>query len=311
MFHVDGDVDDAETTLLEPAENAVREEPEALTLRERVFVFFSFERDTIFRENPNVFLGAALYQLLHVLVITLSIAVLLVDSAPKFYALDYGEKIPINVVEAVVIAFFIFDYVIRLCSAPHRLRFVVYPLNIIDLLVILPYFITLGVELGLGVSFGANALVRVIRVARLMRFGRWSGLLIAIVRGMKRGGVSALFLLVFLFVLAMVFSSALLFFSEQTVSSFSANRTWVYEKTGSPTPFQSIYVTFWWALITLTFLGEGTVAPQSVLGQAVAALTIGLGLVSFAIPAALMIRCVIDEVNIYTKEFSWRARIAR
>merc|ERR1711991_1251818 len=90
-------------------------------------------------------------------------------------------------------------------------------------------------------------LFRLIRVFRFVRFGKWSGILVALLLGIRKA-LDAFVLLVFLFLISMVFCSTLVFFSEQTISSFdTANRTWVYSD-GTPTDFQSIYDSFWWAL---------------------------------------------------------------
>ncbi len=273
----------------------------ASTFRERVFVFFSLEDNQLFRENPNLFLSAALYQLLNILMITLAILVLIIDSAPVFWGKQPEEKLGLVIVEGITILFFIFDYLVRLCSAPNIPRFVINPLNVLDVLVIIPYFVTLGVELGSTTQVPALGVVnvlklfRLVRILRLLRFGKSSGVLVALWIGVKKA-TDALLVMVLFFIFAMVFSSTLLFFSEQTISTF-ANQTWTYTSDGSVTPFQSIYATFWWSLITMTFVGEGSVAPKSPLGQAVAALTILLGVACFVLPVALVIRSVIVEVN--------------
>jgi len=122
----------------------------AQTFRERVYVFFSLEEDQFLKENPNIFFYAAIYQLVNVLVIITSVILMIVDSAPKFYGRTISNEVGITVVEAITILFFLFDYVIRLVTAPRTIRFILNPLNIIDVLVIVPYFIQLGLELGLG-----------------------------------------------------------------------------------------------------------------------------------------------------------------
>jgi voltage-gated potassium channel len=312
MFHVYDGTEDVEALAKQaiaanqnggPIETDADAEVGATTFRERVFVFFSLEDNQLFRENPNLFLTAALYQLLNILMITLAILVLIIDSAPTYWDRAASDKLGLVIVEAVTIAFFIFDYVVRLVSAPNVLRFVINPLNILDAVVIIPYFITLGVELGASVPVPALGVVnvlklfRLVRILRLLRFGKSSGVLVALWIGVKKA-TDAMLVMVLFFIFAMVLSSTLLFFSEQTVSSFSnVTSTWTYTIDGSLTPFQSIYGTFWWALITMSFVGEGTVAPRSPLGQAVAAMTIILGVASFVLPVALVIRSVVVEVN--------------
>jgi hypothetical protein len=162
-----------------------------LSLRQRVFVLFSFEECQFFRENRNIFLYAALYQLINVLVICIAVMLMIIDSAPEFRGLLYSQKLGISITETITIVFFVFDYTVRIVSCPKLLRFIIHPLNIVDLLVILPFFIQIGVEQGLGRSvdglavFNVLKLFRVVRVMRLMRFGKLSGLQTAILVGLR------------------------------------------------------------------------------------------------------------------------------
>jgi hypothetical protein len=111
------------------------EEIGAQTFRERVYVFFSLEDDAFLRENPNIFFYAAIYQLVNVCVIITSIVLMIVDSAPTFYGRSLTDNLAITIIEGLTIAFFLFDYVVRLLTCPKLWKFVFNPLNIIDLLV--------------------------------------------------------------------------------------------------------------------------------------------------------------------------------
>lgn len=277
--------------------------PHAQTPRAKAFVFFSFLEDEWFRENPRVFLYASLYQLLNVCVILLAICNMVVRSSPVFLFLSFTQSLGLSVVEACTIGFFVFDYLIRLVTAPRPLAFALRLLNILDVVVIIPYFVTLGIELGVGSSVPAVQVVnvvklfRLIRVMRYLQFGRATGILFTVFLGLRKA-LDAVFVLVVLFLLAMVFCSTLVFYAEQTVMSFNATALqWHYTADGAVSSFQSIYDSFWWALITLTFLGEGTVYPRSPLGQAVVALTVLFGIVCFIVPVALLVRSVVLQVN--------------
>ena len=226
---------------------------------------------------------------------------MIVDSSPQYQDLLLTQKLGLFITETITIAFFVFDYVARLASCPRLFSFLVHPLNIVDVLVIIPYFIQVGVEQGVGSSvnglavFNVLKLFRVVRVLRLLRFGRLSGLQTAVLLGFKKA-LDAIFVFFVWFLLGLIFTGTLIFFSEQTISTFKvANLTWVYSD-GTVTPFQSIYDSFFWSLITLSFLGEGTVYPRSALGQAVLALAICIGICVFIIPVALILRSVLMEV---------------
>ena len=86
---------------------------------------------------------------------------MIIDSAPEYYGRNLTQYLALTILEAITIAFFLFDYVIRLVTAPRTIRFIIDPLNIIDALVIIPYFIQLGLEIGLGIV-GMHALGRLL-----------------------------------------------------------------------------------------------------------------------------------------------------
>lgn len=101
----------------------------------------------------------------------------------------------------------------------------------------------------------------------------------------------------------LVLNSTLLFFAEQTYTTFNTtSRIWFYERgprAGFPTPFQSIYQTFWWCFVTLTFMGYGDEVPQSPLGRAVAVLTVASAIFAFLFPIAVVLSRLTQEVSAY------------
>lgn len=274
-------------------------------MREKIFVFFSFEEDMFLAENPNVYVLAFTYQIINVVMILITIFTLLVSSAPQYWGLSIYEATGLFVVETITIVFFCFDYFVRFFSAPVLWRFVVSPLNIADALVIVPYFVQVGLEAN-GIIFNVLNVFNVLKLLRLIRVWKlllkttkWAGILVPLYLGIIHA-YDAIILLVFFFLISLVFSSTLVFFSEQTISSFNTTTNiWYYNRDGSVTPFQSIYDSFWWSLITMTFIGYGDIAPQSELAKVVTAVTVLMALVSFVFPVALVIRSIVNEVTKY------------
>uniref|UniRef100_A0A915M4W4 Uncharacterized protein n=1 Tax=Meloidogyne javanica TaxID=6303 RepID=A0A915M4W4_MELJA len=85
--------------------------------------------------------------------------------------------------ERVCIAFFTIEYLLRLFAAPRKLRFVLKPLNLVDLLAIMPFYLELMLTL-MGVddkklrdlrwAFLVVRILRVLRVIRIIKLGRFS-----------------------------------------------------------------------------------------------------------------------------------------
>ena len=139
--------------------------------------------------------------------------------------------------------------------------------GIVDLLAILPTYISVIVP-------GAQALI-VVRVLRILRVFRVLKLVqyVEEAANLRRAlAASGRKILVFVFVVALlvVVVGALMYLVE-----------------GEDAGFTSIPVSVYWAVVTITTVGYGDIAPQSVLGQMVAAAAMVLGYSLIIIPTGV------------------------
>ena len=110
------------------------------------------------------------------------------------------------VMNSAIIAWFTVEYVTRFLVCPKVLAFLVAPLNIIDLLSILPYYVTLLLQ-DVGGSIDVLRVVRVVRVFRVFKLSRHSRGL-QILGNTLRSSFSELVMLgFFLFIGVMIFGS--------------------------------------------------------------------------------------------------------
>ncbi|MBN3296785.1 KCNG1 protein, partial [Amia calva] len=188
----------------------------------------------------------------------------------------------IFIVETVCVAWFSLEFTLRFIQDRRKLVFLRRPLNMIDVVAILPYYITLVVDststgekkLGSGSNYldKVGLVLRVLRALRIlyvMRLARHS-------LGLQTLGLTARrctrefgLLLLFLCVAIALFSP-LLYLIEN-------------EMAGSP-DFTSIPATYWWAVITMTTVGYGDMVPRSIPGQVVALSSILSGILLMAFP---------------------------
>lgn len=179
--------------------------------------------------------------------------------------------------EAISVAVFIMEYVLRVwsCTAnplythrvTGRIRFVVTPLAIIDLLAVLP-----SILFWAGVDLRFLRVVRLARLIRLGKLGRYSTALQSMwlaVRSRRDELVMALMLMALILVLA----SSLMYMAEND---------------RQPEAFSSIPATMWWGIMTLTTVGYGDVYPVTVLGKLTAAVIAVVGIGLFALPAGIV-----------------------
>lgn len=187
---------------------------------------------------------------------------------------------PFFVVETLCICWFSFELLVRLATCPSKAIFFKNVMNLIDFVAILPYFVALGTELarqrGVGQPAMSLAILRVIRLVRVFRIFKLSrhskGL--QILGQTLRASMRELGLLIFfLFIGVVLFSSAVYFAEVDREDSH----------------FTSIPESFWWAVVTMTTVGYGDMAPVTVGGKIVGSLCAIAGVLTISLPVPVIV----------------------
>lgn len=188
----------------------------------------------------------------------------------------------IFVLETVCVGWFSLEFLLRFIQTQSKCMFLRTPLNVIDVVAILPYYITLIVDSlsdgGKTAGSGNNYLekvglvlrvLRALRIFYVMRLARHSlGLQVlglTVKRCTREFGLLLLFLCV-----AMALFSPLVFLAESEM--------------GAKQEFTSIPGSYWWAVISMTTVGYGDMVPRSIPGQVVALSSILSGILLMAFP---------------------------
>ncbi|XP_077469150.1 potassium voltage-gated channel subfamily A member 10 [Stigmatopora argus] len=188
---------------------------------------------------------------------------------------------PFFVVETACIAWFFFELCARFLVCPSKRDFFHNLMNIIDIISIIPYFVTVVTEIitkpeessGQNMSLAILRIIRLVRVFRIFKLSRHSKGLQILGQTLKASMRELGLLIFFLFIGVILFSSAI-YFAEVDEPN---------------TQFVSIPDGFWWAVVTMTTVGYGDMCPITLGGKMVGTLCAIAGVLTIALPVPVIV----------------------
>lgn len=195
--------------------------------------------------------------------ILISVVTFSIETLPD---LEVGIRVLLDVTEKVIIIIFTLEYVLRLFVADRKIGYALSFYGLIDLLAIIPFYISLGVDLR---SLRIFRLLRLFRLMKLFRYNK-------AIQRFSRAFVDAKEEVV----LFSVVTSMLLYLSAVGI--------YYFENEAQPEAFKSIFHSLWWAVATLTTVGYGDVYPITAGGKVFTFVILMIGLGIVAVPAGLL-----------------------
>ncbi len=224
------------------------------SLRERIHIIID-GTDTRLGKFFDIFLMVA---------IVTSVAVVMLDSV-LYIRLKYSEIL--FYAEWIFTILFTIEYILRMFSTPNRARYAFSFFGIVDLLSLLPTYLSLFLG---GVQYMTVVrilrILRVFRVLKLAAYMKQASFLASALNSSKQK-IFVFFLFVLLVVT--VFGSVL------------------YVVEGPENGFTSIPTSIYWAIVTLTTVGYGDISPKTPLGQAIASMIMIVGYSIIAVPTGI------------------------
>ena len=229
-------------------------------------------------EHPDSSMYARVLAFWSLAVIIVSIVTFCLESLPQFSCIDDDgcstkKEQPWLSIEIVCITWFTLEYLIRLFSSPQKIKFIKSFLNIIDLVAILPYYITLPLDTASGSSFAVLRVIRLVRVFRIFKLSRHSKGLQILGQTLRASMRELGMLIFFMFIVVVLFSSAIYYaeFRHDT------------------TDFTSIPGSFWWSVVTMTTVGYGDTYPKTWQGKLVGSICALSGVLTIALPVPVIV----------------------
>lgn len=214
-------------------------------------------------EGTDTRLGK-LFDIILLVAILASVAVVMLDSV-LYMRLQFGTIF--FYAEWFFTTLFTIEYGLRLFSAPNRFRYIFSFFGVVDLLSVLPSYLSL---MFVGVQY-----LLVIRILRILRIFRVLGL-----KGyMQQAGFLASALRTSQQKIIVFFLSLVLL-----VTIFGAI---IYVVEGAENGFTSIPVSIYWAVVTVTTTGYGDMSPKTPIGQAIASMVMIAGYSIIAVPTGI------------------------
>ena len=195
---------------------------------------------------------------------------------------DWDDLNPDSAVEDPVFSYYYQTY-----------RYASQYMNIIDLVAILPYYIGLGS----GGGSGSVSIVRILRLARVLRvfkIGGFSSGMALIGRAITKS-LPAIGILFFFTTLGVILFGSVIFFLESGAYVVSKDFPsgeyvrWNFNHSEKEkSPFVSILVSCYWAVVTSTTVGYGEMHPTSPMGRFVSVVLMYVGILVLALPISVI-----------------------
>ncbi|XP_070208626.1 potassium voltage-gated channel protein Shaw-like isoform X7 [Littorina saxatilis] len=177
-------------------------------------------------------------------------------------------------IECASNAWFTFEIIIRFVVAPSKLEFMKAPVNIIDVVATLSFYLDFMLT-KLKRESDMLEFFSIIRIMRLCKLTRHSAGLKILIHTFK-ASAKELILLIFFLVLGIVIFAALIYYAERI-------------QYNPDNDFESIPKGLWWAIVTMTTVGYGDMAPKTYVGMFVGALCALAGVLTIALPVPVIV----------------------
>lgn len=206
-----------------------------------------------------------LFDIILIFTILLSIILVMLESVESFDAKYHNF---LNISEWIITILFSIEYIARIVTIKKPTTYIFSFYGIIDLLATIPKYLSL-------IFVGTHALValralRLLRVFRILKLARYLGASRNLIAALKASRIKISVFLFSVLVLTIILGTVM------------------YLIEGPENGFTSIPHSMYWAIVTLTTVGYGDLAPHTPFGQFIASMVMILGYGIIAVPTGIV-----------------------
>lgn len=206
-----------------------------------------------------------IFDLILIIIIIISIVLVMLESVESIN-LKYHNLL--NISEWVITILFTIEYFARIVCIKKPSTYVFSFYGIVDLLATIPKYVSIF-------FIGSHALIalralRLLRVFRILKLTRYLGASKNLITALKASRIK-----IFVFLFSVIVLTIIL-------------GTVMYIVEGPVNGFTSIPKSMYWAIVTLTTVGYGDIAPHTPFGQFIASIVMILGYGIIAVPTGIV-----------------------
>lgn len=206
-----------------------------------------------------------LFDLVLLSIILLSVLLIMLESVAEFNS-RFGDEL--KIAEWILTILFSIEYLARIYSAPKPLKYIFSFMGIVDLLSLFPTYI--GLFFDGSHYFSIIRSIRLIRIFRILKLTHFMG-------GANQLG-NALY----------DSRHKIIVFLGTILCTVAILGTLMYMIEGVENGFTSIPRSIYWAIVTITTVGYGDIAPQTWFGQLIASMLMIIGYAIIAVPTGIV-----------------------
>ena len=210
--------------------------------------------------------GGKLFNIVLFLLITISTIAVMLESV-KSIRTEYNFTL--NIIEYTITSIFLAEYLLRIYISRSKIKYIFSFYGLIDFISIIPSLISYF-------FFDIQSLliirsIRMLRVFRVLKIAQFLGEELNLIRSLKKSIPKIIVFLLGVSIIIIIFGS------------------FMYLIEGEENGFTSIPKSIYWAIVTMTTVGYGDIAPKTVIGQILSSTIMLIGYGIIAVPTGIVV----------------------